>query len=266
MIDILFILLFVALSISMVMLVLVRAYYLGYFSFKPSITSSDRGTSSERRLINILLNHNYKRTAIYHDLYVGNMSQIDAVLCTDIGLIVIEVKDYIGWIFGNGYDDKWTQISGYGANKYRFYNPVLQNIGHIHALQKIDALRDIPMYSLVVFFGDCEFKEIYNIPEDTKIAYGSTCVDAIEAFKRAKPVYAYGDKWAVANALRELMDAGKDPKRRLEQQQNVQRYVMQNGLSDDVNYASGFSWSRTFRYFTRSRFNRSYSFHPRLRR
>ena len=85
------------------------------------ITSPDRGTPSERYLVSNLLASGFKPTAIYHDLMVdtgnGKTAQIDIVVATDAGLIVIEVKDFTGWIFGKGNQDYWTQVSGYG--KYR---------------------------------------------------------------------------------------------------------------------------------------------------
>lgn len=43
--------------------------------------------------------------AIFHDLYVkkksGGDSQIDRVVAIPQGLVVIEVKNYSGWLFGN---------------------------------------------------------------------------------------------------------------------------------------------------------------------
>lgn len=59
------------------------------------------------------------------------MSQIDVVVATNVGIIVFEVKDYSGWIYGNGNQQKWTQVLSHGREKYRFYNPILQNRSHI---------------------------------------------------------------------------------------------------------------------------------------
>jgi hypothetical protein len=46
------------------------------------------------------------------------------------------IKDYSGWIFGKGNQTKWTQVLAYGREKYCFYNPIMQNNGHISALRK----------------------------------------------------------------------------------------------------------------------------------
>lgn len=125
--------------ITILVLILINRYYIvnarceevgkeltwQTFWMKPElyemITSPDRGTSSERHLVSLLLSSGFKPTAIYHDLIVesgnGKTTQIDIVVATDVGLIVIEVKDFTGWIFGKGNQDYWTQVSGYGKNR-----------------------------------------------------------------------------------------------------------------------------------------------------
>lgn len=78
--------------------------------------------------------------AIFHDLYLKrkseSYSQIDLVVATPQGLVAIEVKDYSGWLFGSERQRYWTQILNYGKEKYRFYNPIMQNAGHIKALKE----------------------------------------------------------------------------------------------------------------------------------
>ena len=82
------------------------------------ITSENRGTQSERDLIRSLLDYGISPRAIFHDLIIKNgknkSAQIDIVVATKVGLIVFEVKDYSGWIFGKGKQNKWTQVFSYG--------------------------------------------------------------------------------------------------------------------------------------------------------
>ena len=70
-----------------------------------TVTKSNRGTWAERDLVLRLLKHGIPSQNIFQDLYIrkynGNFSQIDLVAITKIGIIVFEVKDYKGWIFGN---------------------------------------------------------------------------------------------------------------------------------------------------------------------
>lgn len=71
-----------------------------------SVTSLSRGTASEQHLILTLLKSGIHPQAIFHDLYIvrndGKFSQIDLVVATRVGIIVFEVKDFSGWIYGKG--------------------------------------------------------------------------------------------------------------------------------------------------------------------
>ena len=128
-----------------------------------TVTPIHRGTSSERFLILMLLRYGINAGAIFHDLYIykpdGRTSQIDIVVATKVGIIVFEVKDYGGWIYGKGSHQKWTQVLSFGREKHHFYNPILQNKSHITQLQRI-LKEDVPFFSVIVFFGDCELQDI----------------------------------------------------------------------------------------------------------
>ena len=78
------------------------------------MTPVTRGERSERRVILELLKEGINPRAIFHDLYIrkpnGEFTQIDLAVATRVGVIVFEVKDYSGWIFGNEHQKYWTQI------------------------------------------------------------------------------------------------------------------------------------------------------------
>jgi hypothetical protein len=92
-----------------------------------TVTKLYRGTSSERNMVLKLLKYGIPAQTIFHDLYVkytnGKYSQIDIVVATRVGIIVFEIKDYSGWIFGKGNQTKWTQVLAYGREKHRFTIP-----------------------------------------------------------------------------------------------------------------------------------------------
>ena len=79
-----------------------------------TVTKQNRGTKTERDLVLKLLKHGIPAQSIFHDLYVkkqnGNFSQIDLVVVTKVGIVVLEVKEYSGWIFGSGHNSQWTQV------------------------------------------------------------------------------------------------------------------------------------------------------------
>lgn len=178
-----------------------------------TVTDGYRGTKSERKLILQLLKHDIPPVTLYHDLYVerqhGRYSQIDAVLVTRVGIIVFEVKDYSGWIFGKGYQNQWTQVLAYGKEKYRFYNPILQNNGHIEALKtRLEGVADVPFYSVIVFYGGCTLRDVSYIPKDTFIGYAGNVMSVIEGIICNNPPVNYKDKWGVINVLREAVTNG----------------------------------------------------------
>lgn len=126
-----------------------------------------RGEWSERRLVLQLLKAGVNPRAIFHDLYIqkpnGEYVQIDVAVATKSGIIVFEVKDYSGWIFGNEYQKYWTQILAYGKEKHRFYNPIMQNASHVNVLRESFTHNPgIPIFSAIVFYGDCELKKNHS--------------------------------------------------------------------------------------------------------
>lgn len=180
-----------------------------------TVTDTHRGTRSERKLILKLLKHDIPAITIYHDLYIerhsGQYSQIDAVLVTRVGIVVFEVKDYSGWIFGKGYQNYWTQVLAYGKEKHRFYNPILQNNGHIETLKKrLEEIADVPFYSVIVFYGRCTLRDVSYIPEYTYIGYAGNVMSIIREITEHNPPAHYNDKRGVINALREATANGEN--------------------------------------------------------
>ncbi len=84
-------------------------------------------------------------------------SQIDHLVVSLYGIFVIETKNYNGWIYGGEYAEYWTQ-NIYG-NKYKIYNPILQNAGHVRALRRV--LKDyepLPILPIVAFSSKADIR------------------------------------------------------------------------------------------------------------
>lgn len=176
-----------------------------------SVTSLFRGTSSEKHLILTLLKHGINSGAIFHDLYIfkpdGKTTQVDIVVATSVGIIVFEVKDYSGWIYGKGNQQKWTQVLSYGREKYRFYNPVLQNKSHISQLQRI-LKENVPFYSVIVFYGHCRLQDVSFIPQNTFVTKSYRVLDVVDTILQNNPTAEYKDKRHVINVLRKAVSNG----------------------------------------------------------
>lgn len=179
------------------------------------VTPITRGERSERRLVLKLLKTGINPKAIFHDLYIrkpkGEYTQVDAAVATKAGLIVFEVKDYSGWIFGNEHQRYWTQLLAYGKEKHRFYNPVMQNAGHIRAIRQcLPKNPGIPIYSVIVFFGSSEFKDITCNAENTFIIYPRSVRQVVSEILM-QPDAKFGDKHEIMDLFTKAVQNGNDP-------------------------------------------------------
>lgn len=191
-----------------------------------TVTDLHRGTWSERKLVLKLLKHGIPASTIFHDLYVqkpnGSYSQVDVVVATKVGIIVFEVKDYSGWIFGKGHQTHWTQVLAYGKEKYRFYNPVMQNNGHIEALkQKLKDFADVPFYSVIVFYGNCVLKDVSYIPDEVSYGEPERVPKIINVILASGTPASYASKIGVFNVLRDAVLNGGDDEIRAQHIRNA---------------------------------------------
>ena len=117
---------------------------------------------------------------IYLPKIDGGTSEIDILLISSKGLFVIESKNYIGYIFGDDQRKNWT-VSLYAGKdwlgfkqtqKYRFYNPVWQNRGHIKALRNTIGT-EYPVYSVIVFSDRGDLMNISYNPTESVILQAS---------------------------------------------------------------------------------------------
>lgn len=195
-----------------------------------SVTSLNRGTNSELYLILKLLKSGIPQVTIYHDLIIkkenGEFSQIDLVLVTSEGIIVFEVKDFSGWIYGSGNNINWTKVLSYGRKKYKFYNPIKQNNSHISELRKtLKQFENIPFFSVIVFFGDCELKEINYVPKGTYLVKSHRVFEVLNLIKNENEPTEYSNKREVVNKLKELVTLGENVEYQRQHIENIKDMV-----------------------------------------
>lgn len=161
-----------------------------------------------------ILKSGIKSTAIFHDLYLNNgnekYSQIDLVVATKVGIVVFEIKEYSGWIFGTENQKNWTQTLAFGKRKYKFYNPIFQNKKHVEDLKKFYHFDGIPFFSVIVFFGDCQFKNIIELPTNTFITKPSNVMDIFNEILQNNQPAKYNNKWDIANLLKQAVRNGEN--------------------------------------------------------
>lgn len=109
-------------------------------------------------------------------------SQIDHLVISVYGIFVIETKFYTGWIYGSEYSEYWTQ-NIFGA-KYKFYNPILQNAGHVRVLRYLlKDYGDVFIFPIVAFSLEADLKG-NNL--SSCVIYWHQVVPAIRGFNRKR--------------------------------------------------------------------------------
>ena len=180
-----------------------------------TVTELDRGTNSERDLVLKLLKHKIPSEDIFHDLYIktnnNTFSQIDLILITEVGIIVFEIKDYSGWIFGKGTDPQWTQVLAHGKQKYRFQNPIIQNNNHItHLKNRLDQYKHLPFYSIIVFYGESVLKNVNFVPRGTLVVKSTRIIEAIRTIINENNSIEYFDKNTLVSILKDATEIGRN--------------------------------------------------------
>ncbi len=143
--------------------------YIGYLGEKKISSILSRLPKEDYKVIDNLLIKSATRTL-----------QIDHVVVSRYGIFVIETKNYTGWITGTDYSEYWTK-NMYG-NKYKFYNPIKQNKGHIFALSKQLGIKIDKFISVVVFLNNADLK----INTSQNVIYAHQVNDLIRAYTEVK--------------------------------------------------------------------------------
>ena len=113
-----------------------------------------RGVLGERRVGAVLERIG---TECLHDVIFpdgrGGLTQVDHVVLTGAGLLVVETKNYRGSILGQEGEAHWTQRLG--RQSFRFQNPVRQNSLHTQVVKAL--VPGVPVLGWVVFTDSARF-------------------------------------------------------------------------------------------------------------
>ncbi|NNG13948.1 MAG: NERD domain-containing protein, partial [Gammaproteobacteria bacterium] len=109
------------------------------------------------RQVNKLI-RDLSRSELHHILVpdaVDGEVWLDYLLLTDGGLLVLDIRDYTGNLFGGESINEWTQLIG--VKSYKFNNPLLELPARIQAVQAL--VGDIPVTGQVVFTHRGQFQK-----------------------------------------------------------------------------------------------------------
>jgi len=125
----------------------------------------------------------------------GKTAQIDHIVVSVYGIFVIETKNYNGWIFGSENSQNWTQIIY--KTKNQFYNPILQNKGHVKALQNLlTDYQHVKYIPIVVFTSKANFKKL-NVT--SHVVYSLGLLRTIKKYKEEN--ISYGDLEKISQVI-----------------------------------------------------------------
>ncbi|WP_312712799.1 nuclease-related domain-containing protein [Proteiniclasticum ruminis] len=201
--------------------------FLNKISLPQSLFSDEKnlkGTIGEDYIQGILLklpSSNSTLRNIYVPTKEGNTVEVDLVYITEVGIYVIESKNYSGWIFGNDQQKYWTQTLKSGE-KNRFYNPVWQNEGHIRALSQYLQVDPGLFRSYIIFSNRCTIKEMSVSKKHVVVMNRSNLYDTLLLEMSEKPCILTKEKMeAFSGKLKELTFISTEMKERhIEQVQN----------------------------------------------
>lgn len=152
---------------------------------------------------------------VFHSLYVpyrGKYAEIDLVMLHEQGIFVFESKNYSGRIFGNEADLYWTQCLSNGE-KYRFYNPIRQNLNHIKALSSFLQLPLHHFYSCIVFSEHCILQAIPLFSDEYAILQRADIVKWLQGNLQTRQIlYSHQKLSELAQLLSTVAEVDEDIK------------------------------------------------------
>jgi hypothetical protein len=143
----------------------------------------------------------------------GGLTQVDHLVLTAAGILVVETKNYGGMIFGRGGEPTWTQRVG--RQTHAFQNPLRQNHLHVQAVRALAP--GVPVMERVVFIDRAIFPK--GIPDGV-----SALRDLVRDLRNA-----YGLEPGVASPY--LLDAWETVKNRAERSPEAREAHME-GLQE----------------------------------
>lgn len=134
---------------------------------------------------------------------INKSTQIDHVVVSPYGIFVIETKNHKGMIFGDPCGKVWTQVLKGGQLRYTFFNPLIQNSGHVMELSKQLGIPAQFFMGIVVF----------SSPEVNLLNVANMCHTPLSMYNTImsirKPIMSFEESVFIANKLNELNKSSK---------------------------------------------------------
>lgn len=151
--------------------------------FKHPEEYTTKGSSGERIIYTTLIDRfHVPERQMLRNVYIptqnGKTSEIDLIVVSKKGLLIFEVKNYAGNIYGDAKRNKWIQYLG--KKKNYFLNPFVQNRTHVKHLRKyLEKYGDIPIIPMVTTISRGKWKVKNYGPNDYLLGYNSHLADIL---------------------------------------------------------------------------------------
>lgn len=104
-----------------------------------------------------------RKEDIFTNIYIPGKNtthtELDLVLISDRGILLYEVKNYGGSIYGSKSDVYWTQVLSYFI-KNKFYNPIRQNYLHHKSLSNYLNVNESEIVPIISFTNRSKLRRI----------------------------------------------------------------------------------------------------------
>ena len=188
---------------------------------KEKTTLSDIGARGEERICAVLAAISGAR--LYRNVYIprknGSTVEIDAILLSQKGLIVVECKAFLhGDITGSIQRYEWTRAYRKKGTRYpvrtKFYNPIKQNDDHIEAIIRALGVPRGACHSLIVFAQGAVLKKVPpNTGERTIVQEGALRSVVAKRLSEGAVCFPPDEVQRVGEALERMVGVARQTKK-----------------------------------------------------
>jgi hypothetical protein len=138
-------------------------------------------------------------------------TEIDSVMVTRFGLVVIETKHFSGTLIGHVEQDQWTLQ--FKHHKRNLYSPIRQNQTHIYALNKaLPQYKQVPKFSLIVVDEACTLQ--VTADENNRVVHRWQLNKPLKSWLNTQPmVLSRKEVREIADQLRKMRHISRKNKK-----------------------------------------------------
>ena len=135
------------------------------------------------------ISHDYIENVVVPDGLDGKI-QIDYLLLTARGLLILDAKDVGGVVFAGTALERWAVIDG--AQQYKINNPIGPSLARVIAIKRM--VPDLPVHGRIVFTHETEFHGD-DLPQVVSLAELREEFAMGKAAGANRPVDAFYGEW-----------------------------------------------------------------------